>query len=150
MSPIHYAPVPDSDTDILEEVTYRQRTARGMKIKQQQSPMENPLQETTGKASRSRRKNQKQSLLCEVEETQQEPDNTGEHSQSRSKNRRHAKLRQVEEPLLEPDNTDHLDTYEVIEDQRDDLPDPGQGVMQPQVMVQLCIFHYHTIAHWAC
>jgi hypothetical protein len=148
MSPIHYVPVEDSDTEVVEEVTYRQRTTRGMKIKQQQVPMDNPHQETTGKASRSRRKIQSQVQLCEVDETQQELDSPGEHLQSRSKNRRHAKLRQVEEPHLEPDNTDYLNTYEVIGEQRDDFPDPGQGGMQPQVMVQLCISHIILLLIW--
>jgi hypothetical protein len=108
MSQIHYVPVPESDTEIIEEVTYRRKTARGMKIKREQAPMEQPLQETTRKSSRPRVKNTHQAQLHQVEDTLQEPDNTDESSQSRSKNRRKAKLRQVSEQLPEPDNTDYL------------------------------------------
>jgi hypothetical protein len=43
MSRIHYVPVPESDTEIIEEVTYRRKTMRGMKIKREQAPMEQPL-----------------------------------------------------------------------------------------------------------
>jgi hypothetical protein len=49
----HYVPVPESDTEIIEEVTYRQRTTWGMKIKQERTPMEQPLQEAAGQTSHS-------------------------------------------------------------------------------------------------
>jgi hypothetical protein len=129
MSRIHYVPLPDSDTEIVEEVTYRQRTSRGMKIKQERAPMEQPLRETTGKTSHSRSKNKSQAQLRHIEEPL--PDNTGEGSRSRSKNQRSTNLRHVEEPLLELDGTGYLDTHDIIEEEND-IPEPGP---RPQAVV---------------
>jgi hypothetical protein len=46
MSQIHYVQVPESDTEIIEETMYCRQTHRGMKIKQEQVPMVQPLQAT--------------------------------------------------------------------------------------------------------
>jgi hypothetical protein len=144
MSRIHYVPLPDSDTEIIEEVTYRRKTTRGMKIKQERTPMEQPLQETTGKTSRSRSKNKRQAQLRQVEQILQEPDNTGESSRSRSKNQRSANLRHVEEPLLEPDSMGYL---EAIEDEGHGLPEPDPEGMWPRAQVWSCVFYYYSIAN---
>jgi hypothetical protein len=92
MSRIHYVPVPESDTEIIEEVTYCRRTTWGVKIKQDRTPMEQPIPKPTGHISRSQGKSKKQAQLCYVEETLQESDDPGESSKSRCKSQRHAKL----------------------------------------------------------
>lgn len=55
-----YDVVPESDTEIIEEVTTRHRTKRGMKLKQERGPIEQPVQTKQTKASGSRSKTKKQ------------------------------------------------------------------------------------------
>jgi hypothetical protein len=63
-----YVAVPESDTEIVEEVTTRHRTTRGMKLKQERVAMERPLQTKPGKASGSRSKYNKQAQADQAAE----------------------------------------------------------------------------------
>jgi hypothetical protein len=145
MSPIHYVAVPESDTEIIEEVTYRRKTRQGMKIKHEQAPMEQPLEGATGRASHSRSKNTRQAQLRQGEETVQEPDTPGEGSQAQNKNQQKAKLRQVDEYLVEPDDTGYLDMHEVLEEEGDHLPEHFPEEQPQAAQVFSCIFCYKGI-----
>lgn len=69
-----YDTVPESDTEIIEEVTYRQKTKRGMTLKQTRVPMEQSAKSKTGTASTSRSKTKKH-----VQTTQAEDATVGDH-----------------------------------------------------------------------
>ena len=142
MSQIHYVPVPDSDTEIIEESTYLENTARGVKIKKARNRKEQPLQEAAGQASRSRSKSTRHAQLQQAALNLDEPDDMGEDSRSRSKSRRKAKLRSIEEPLQEPDNMEYPDAYEAIEEQRESYTEGIAEVTQPQVLVRTSILSF--------
>ena len=57
---MHIVPVPESDTEIIEEVTYLHRTKRGLKTTTKQVTMEQPLKEKRSQASHSRSKSKSQ------------------------------------------------------------------------------------------
>jgi hypothetical protein len=111
-----------------------------MKIKQEQVPMVQPLQATTGQTSHSRSKNKGRAHLHQVEESLPEPDNTGKSSGSWSRVRKQAMLRQVVEPPLQPDDAGYLEMHQVIEEEGDRLPEPDLEEMQPQALVWSCIY----------
>lgn len=145
MSPIHYVAMPESDTEVIEEATYLQRTTRGTKIKQTRNRKEQPSQDTAGQASRSRSKTKRTSQLQEVNLTLQEADSSGRRIQSRSK--RSDKLRHVDEPVLVPDGIDHLDAYEPIDDWPDEPLEPVGEVPQAQACVLSSLFCHYNIAN---
>jgi hypothetical protein len=108
MSPKNFATVPDSDTEIVEEVGYHRRTKRGMKSTYKQVPATQPPQEKAGQASRSRSTKKRQAQLPEVESPQPEPD---------------------------PTHMDDMQAHGFIDEQEDDLPEFVGDVMQPRTMV---------------
>jgi hypothetical protein len=120
MSPRHYVTVPDSDTEIVEEVTNRRMTKRGMKTTYKQVPIEEPLKEKAEQASRSRRTRKRQTELPEVEATPQEPTDTGD-----------------------------IDTHVFIEGHEDHIPEFDSEELQPQKMVWSFILCCHCIANGA-
>jgi hypothetical protein len=61
--------VPDSDTEVVEELTTRNKTKRGIKLKTTRRVVEQPLQAKVEKASGSRRKNKKQTQAHRAEES---------------------------------------------------------------------------------
>jgi hypothetical protein len=129
---IRYVPVPKSDTEMIEEVTYCWRTTRGMKIMQERTPMEHPLQEAAGQTSHSRSRVKAQVQPLPTGQSQV-LGRIGEGSRSWGK--KHANVRDAEEPLLEQDDTSYPDIHEEYDEEGDGFPLPGTEYAQPQAQV---------------
>src|ERR1700677_1630983 len=71
-----YDIVPESDTEIVEEVTYRQKTKRGTKLKTTRTVVRQPTSAKTKTASGSQSKTRKQVQASEVEEEPSPGNNT--------------------------------------------------------------------------
>ena len=69
----HSAIVPESDTEIIEEVTYLHTTKQGTSIKTKKAITEQPLKVKLTTLSGSRGKKKGEVPICEVEESLQEP-----------------------------------------------------------------------------
>ncbi|KAI9437384.1 hypothetical protein BJY52DRAFT_1230144 [Lactarius psammicola] len=109
MSPRHFETVQDSDTEIIEQVTYRRRTKKGIKTTYKQVRSDQPPVEKSGQASNTRSRTQRQTKLRN--EKQLEP-----HT---------AKATQPEE-----DNIGYMDTHEFIDEQEDNLNNISPEGMQ--------------------
>ncbi len=114
MSPRHFVTVPDSDTEIVEQVTYRRRTKRGIKTTYKQVLSEETPPEKVEKASRSRSRTQRQTKL---------------------RSERQTVPRDAEPTQLEPNNIGDMETHEFLDGEEDDLPDNSPGGVQPQPTV---------------
>jgi hypothetical protein len=111
MSPRHFVTVPDSDTEIMEEVGHHRMTKQGMKSTYKQAPIEQPPLEKGAQASRSRNMKKKQTQLPEVGAAQSQP----------------AQM-------------DDMHTHVFIEGQEDDLPDFGGEEVPAQTRVSSYLF----------
>lgn len=69
----HSAIVPESDTEIIEEVTYLHTTKRGTSIKKKKAVMEQSLKVKPTTLSGSCEKKKGKVPICEVEESPHEP-----------------------------------------------------------------------------
>ena len=69
----HSAIVPESDTEIIEEVTYLHTTKWGTSIKKKKAVMEQPLKVKPTTLSGSSEKKKGEVPICEVEESPHEP-----------------------------------------------------------------------------
>jgi hypothetical protein len=90
----HYDIIPESDTEIIEEVTYRQKTKWGMTLKTTRTVLKVPTPAKAKAASGSQSKSKKKVQAFEVEE----------------------------EPQIQVDNND-VQTYEVVSDLEYQLED---------------------------
>jgi hypothetical protein len=125
MSPRHHVVVPDSDTEVVEVVTQRRMTKRGMRTTVKHVPIEQPLPENTGRASRSRSRQQK----------------TSEVRASKSKVRAvQPDVGPVGEASMEPAHIDDMNTHVFIDGPEEDLPDFAPEEVQPQTLVQSHLF----------
>jgi len=118
MSPRYFETVQDSDTEIIEQVTYRRRTKKGIKTTYKQVRSDQPPAEKSGQASNTRSRTQRQTKLRN--EKQLEP-----HT---------AKATQPEE-----DNIGYMDTHEFIDEQEDNLNDISPEGMQTLPTVWSCL-----------
>ncbi|KAI9430790.1 hypothetical protein BJY52DRAFT_1199932 [Lactarius psammicola] len=118
MSPRHFETVQDSDTEIIEQVTYCRRTKKGIKTTYKQVCSDQPPAEKSGQASNTWSRTQRQTKLRN--EKQLEP-----HT---------AKATQPEE-----DNIGYMDTHEFIDEQEDNLNDISPEGMQtlPTTVVRI-------------
>ena len=118
MSPRYFETVQDSDTEIIEQVTYCRRTKKGIKTTYKQVRSDQPPVEKSGQASNTRSRTQRQTKLCN--EKQLEP-----HT---------AKSTQPEE-----DDIGYMDTHEFIDEQEDNLNDISPEGMQTLPTVWSCL-----------
>ncbi|KAI9437087.1 hypothetical protein BJY52DRAFT_1230227 [Lactarius psammicola] len=118
MSPRYFETVQDSDTEIIEQVTYRRRTKKGIKTTYKQVRSDQPPVEKSGQASNTRSRTQRQTKLRN--EKQLEP-----HT---------AKATQPEE-----DDIGYMDTHEFIDEQEDNINDISPEGMQTLPTVWSCL-----------
>ncbi|KAI9451585.1 hypothetical protein BJY52DRAFT_1190868 [Lactarius psammicola] len=109
MSSRHFETVQDSDTEIIEQVTYHQRTKKGIKTTYKQICSDQPPVEKSGQASNTQSRTQRQTKVHN--EKQLEP-----HT---------ARATQLEE-----DDIGYMDTHEFIDEQEDNLNDISPEGMQ--------------------
>ncbi|KAI9444450.1 hypothetical protein BJY52DRAFT_1194297 [Lactarius psammicola] len=118
MSPRYFETVQDSDTEIIEQVTYRRRTKKGIKTTYKQVRSDQPPAEKSGQASNTRSRTQRQTKLRN--EKQLEP-----HT---------AKSTQPGE-----DDIGYMDTHEFIDEQEDNINDISPEGMQTLPTVWSCL-----------